>query len=157
MMSKSPRKTPGFTLVELLVSLAIVVSLVTMATAIYSSYARDTNVQVLRADLYMVRTAIQRFFQDHGRYPIHGRDLYGNPVSFLDSNSSELVQGVHDGVRHYPERRHRYLQEVPVDPSTNLVDWVLLTEDLEVDMGSSVVQTRVVTNVMSRNPAFNDL
>jgi hypothetical protein len=137
--------------------MAIVVSLVTMATAIYSSYARDTNVEVLRADLYMIRTSIQRFCQDHGRYPIHGRDLYGNPVSFLDSDSSELVQGVHDGPRHYPERRHRYLQEVPLDPSTNLADWVLLTENLEVDTGSGVVATRVVTNVMSRNPAVNEL
>jgi type II secretory pathway pseudopilin PulG len=156
-MMEAHRRGLAFTLVELLVSLAIVVSLVTAATAIYSAYARDANIQVLRADLYMLRTAIQRFYQDQGRYPFHGRDVYGNVVSFLDNDSSELVQGVHDGANRYPERRHRYLQEMPLDPSTNLPDWVLLTGTLEVPYGTSVVRTTIVTNVTSRNPAFKDL
>jgi len=152
-----PRKNLGFTLVELLVSLTIVLSLVSMASALYSSYARDTNIQVLHSNLFMLRSAIQRFYQDHRRYPIHGRDFYGNLVSFLDDGSSELTQGIRSGAGTYPKNRRTYLQEIPRDPTTNLVDWKIFTQDLSVVVTGSTVNTKVVTNVTSNNPAFSKL
>ena len=153
----------GFTMVELLVTMSILTGLVLMASAVYSGYVREADVHVLKQNLFMMRSAIQAFYSDHGRYPIHGKDIHGNVVSFLDNASSELVQGPHrpkDAAhpRGYPKDRTRYLAEIPIDPTTNLADWKMLMRGVAFPTASgSVVNTAVVTNVISANPEFSHL
>lgn len=156
-------------MVELLVTMSILTGLVMMASAVYSGYVRDANLQVLKENLFALRSATQHFYSDHARYPLHGADVFGNRVSFLDNASSELVQGPHKmrdrGQANnfgYPLNRVRYLPEIPIDPTTNLANWKILTQRASltrtnVDGTDSVVDTLVVTNVASSNPEFANL
>ena len=89
----------GFTLIELIVVMAIVALLVSIAAPRYLASldrARETS---LRSSLLVVRQAIDQFAADRGRYP---------------DSLAELVES-------------RYLRQLPEDPLTGLRDgWVLL-------------------------------
>ncbi|MBI4865171.1 MAG: type II secretion system protein [Candidatus Riflebacteria bacterium] len=154
----------GFTMVELLVTMTILISLVVMASAVYSTYVRDADIQVLKQNLFMMRSAIQQFYLDHGRYPLDGADVYGNRVTFLDNATSELVHGVRSALDRqgannfgFPKKRVRYLPEIPIDPTTNLVNWQILKVSNQSLNPGSVLHSDVVTNVLSANPEFAHL
>lgn len=89
----------GFTVIELLVVLAAMALLLSIAGPRYVDYldaARDT---ALKQDLFQMRDALDKFHADQGRYP-----------KALD----ELVE-------------RRYLRALPEDPVTQRADtWVLL-------------------------------
>lgn len=91
----------GFTLIELLVVMAIVALLVAIATPRYFAHLDRSKESVLRADLSVMRDALDKFYGDHGRYP---------------ESLEELV-------------RRRYLRAVPVDPLTeSATTWVSMTD-----------------------------
>ncbi len=91
-------RTSAFTLVELLVVLAIVAVLLSIAVPRYFSSVDRAKDTVLIENLRTTRDAIDKFFSDTGRYP---------------DTLEELVQ-------------HRYLRAVPHDPVTDSTDtWVL--------------------------------
>nr|WP_197334463.1 prepilin-type N-terminal cleavage/methylation domain-containing protein [Ralstonia syzygii]CCA87189.1 general secretion pathway gspg related transmembrane protein (Type II secretory pathway) [Ralstonia syzygii R24] len=92
------RKPAGFTLVELLVVLAIVAVLLTIAVPRYFSSVDRAKETVLVENLRTTRDAIGKFFGDTGRYP---------------DSLDELVQ-------------HRYLRTLPHDPVADSAEtWVL--------------------------------
>src|SRR5262245_456918 len=94
----------GFTLVELIVVVAIIGILVTVAMPIYKDSVRKARESVLREDLYLMRDAIDQYFTDKGHWP------------------SDLNALVDDG----------YLKQIPVDPLTGGADtWV--TEEAETN------------------------
>jgi general secretion pathway protein G len=97
--AQRPRAARGFTIVELLVVLASIALLLSVAVPRYVRHldvARDT---VLRENLRQVRDAIDKFHADQARYP---------------ANLAELVA-------------KRYLRSVPVDPVTDRSDsWLLV-------------------------------
>jgi prepilin-type N-terminal cleavage/methylation domain-containing protein len=131
------RSRAGFTLLELLVAVAIMGSLVIMAQATYVIYMRDSVEATMKQNLYQLRSAIQQFYADHGRYPYDEQDSFGNPVGFLDTATSELTQGVRSGPNNqFPANRIRYLLEIPVDPTTNLANWRLIPFDNNDDWNS---------------------
>jgi len=87
----------GFTLIEMLVVLAIVATLLTLAFPKYFGSVDRSKDAVLRENLRIMRESIDKFYGDHGRYPLA-----------LD----ELVE-------------KRYLRSVPIDPVTeNNQSWV---------------------------------
>ncbi|ABB75870.1 N-terminal methylation site [Nitrosospira multiformis ATCC 25196] len=89
----------GFTLVELLVVMAIIAVLLTIAAPRYFNSVERSKEAVLRQDLNVMRDAIDKFYGDTGSYP---RDL------------AELVE-------------KRYLRAIPVDPLTESSEtWVTL-------------------------------
>lgn len=93
------RRAGGFTLIELIVVLAIVALLVTLALPRYFHSVERSRETVLRHDLKTMRDAIDKFFADQGRYP-----------AALD----ELAQ-------------RRYLRSVPPDPITDsAATWVVV-------------------------------
>lgn len=95
------RRRRGFTLVEVLVVLAVIALLITVAMPSYLERIEDARVHVLRENLKVMRMAIDRFHADTGRYPTALEELVGA----------------------------RYLRELPVDPVTERADtWVVLTE-----------------------------
>jgi len=65
-VNKSPR---GFTLVELLVVLAIIALLVSIAAPNYVGRTAHAEEAVLREDLRIMRDAIDKHYADAGRYP----------------------------------------------------------------------------------------
>jgi general secretion pathway protein G len=89
----------GFTLIELLVVLAVLAVLAGLVAPRYLDRVDDARDAVLRHNLHGLRTAIDQFYRDKGRYPDALEDLVSE----------------------------RYLRAVPQDPITQRVDtWTTL-------------------------------
>lgn len=89
----------GFTLIEMLVVLAIVALLLSVATPRYFGSLEKGREVALQENLRVLRATLDKFHADKGRYP-----------DTLD----ELVEA-------------RYLREVPLDPITeSATTWVLV-------------------------------
>jgi general secretion pathway protein G len=84
----------GFTLVELLVVLALISILASMAVVQYRNGVRHTQESVLRTDLFRMRDAIDQYYADKNKYP------------------ASLETLVSDG----------YMRQIPPDPLTQSAD-----------------------------------
>ena len=85
----------GFTLIELMVVLAIIAILATIAAVRYQSAVTRAREAVLHQDLTTMRKAIQQYTEDKEAAP---------------SSLDDLVSA-------------DYLREVPIDPMTGQKDW----------------------------------
>ncbi len=99
----------GFTLVELIVVITIVVILVTMAIPIYSNTIRRSKESVLRQNLFTLRTVIDNYTYDKQKAPQALQDLV----------------------------REGYLRDVPLDPITGRNDWRVVMEDAAQSVNQS--------------------
>ncbi|MBL0726175.1 type IV pilin protein [Piscinibacter sp. HJYY11] len=89
----------GFTLMELMVVMAIIASLMTLALPRYFHSVERSREAVLKHDLAAMRDAIDKFVADRGRYP---------------ATLEELAE-------------KRYLRKLPVDPVTDsATTWVVV-------------------------------
>ncbi len=89
----------GFTLMELMVVMAIIASLMTLALPRYFHSVERSREAVLKHDLAAMRDAIDKFLADRGRYP---------------ATLEELAE-------------KRYLRKLPVDPVTDsATSWVVV-------------------------------
>jgi general secretion pathway protein G len=89
----------GFTLVELLVVMAVIALLVSLAAPRYFTSIDKAKESALRESLMQLRQAVDRHFADVGRYP---------------GSLDELVA-------------RKYLRGVPVDPFTERKDtWIVV-------------------------------
>ncbi|HEV8038111.1 MAG TPA: type II secretion system protein [Bryobacteraceae bacterium] len=96
------RRRIGFTLIELMVVMAIVAVLMSVAIPIYSRAIQRAKESVLKNNLFTLRTVIDEYTYDKQKAPQSLEDL------------------VSDG----------YLRQVPVDPMTGTADtWKLIMED----------------------------
>ena len=93
----------GFTLIEVLVTMAIVALILTLAVPRYFTNIDKTREDVLREDLYVLRDAIDKFYADKNHFPTVLEDLV----------------------------TEKYLRAIPVDPYTQSVtSWqVVPSED----------------------------
>jgi general secretion pathway protein G len=92
--SRVPSSSKGFTLVELLVVMSLILILGTLALPQYKHSVQYTREAVLREDLFRLRDAIDQFYADKGRYP--------------ETLDALVTEG--------------YVRKVPVDPITNSAD-----------------------------------
>jgi general secretion pathway protein G len=67
--SRLRRVNSGFTMIELLVVLALIVILSTMGVAQYRSSVVHAKESVLREDLFRMRDAIDQYYADKGQWP----------------------------------------------------------------------------------------
>ena len=88
------RTKRGFTLVELMVVMAIIALLLALALPRYFNHLETSKETILKQDLAVMRDAIDKYHGDRGRYP---------------DSLDELVSA-------------RYLRSLPVDPITDRVD-----------------------------------
>lgn len=91
-------KRQGFTLIELLVVLAIVALLLSIVVPNFFRPLDRSRDTILRKDLQVMRRAIGQYAADKGSYP---------------ENLQALVAA-------------RYLEAMPLDPVTNMVDWIVV-------------------------------
>ncbi len=89
-----PPSRSGFTLVELLIVMALISLLAAMAVVQYKNSVRRSEEAVLKTNLFRVRDAIDQYYADKGKYP------------------ASLESLVSDG----------YLRAVPEDPITKSRD-----------------------------------
>ena len=92
----------GFTLVELLIVLAIVAVLLTIAVPRYYASLDRSKEAVLKENLYQLRDAIDKYYADKGKYP-----------QSLESLATD-----------------KYLRKVPLDPITESAStWLVVSPD----------------------------
>jgi general secretion pathway protein G len=98
------RNQSGFTLIELMIVLALISILAAMGVVQYRNSVQHTQESVLRTDLFRMRDAIDQYYADKNKYP------------------SSLETLVTDG----------YMRRIPEDPITHTADtWQ--TEPAEAD------------------------
>ncbi len=107
----------GFTLLELVVTMALMTILASVALPLAQMHARHLREVELRRDLREIRTAIDRYkdFSDRGLIPVQP-DTFGYPPDL-----ETLVKGVL--VKGSSKLRYRFLRKIPVDPMTGQADW----------------------------------
>jgi general secretion pathway protein G len=91
----------GFTLIELVIVMATIALLLTLAVPRYFTTIDNGKASVQRQNMATIRDAIDKFHGDQGRFP---------------DNLDELV-------------REKYLRAVPVDPFTTAPDWVIVAPE----------------------------
>ena len=84
----------GFTLIEVLIVVTLVVILASMGMVQYQNSVQRSREAVLKEDLFRMRDAIDQFYADKGKYPATLQDLVSE----------------------------KYLRTIPRDPFTNSAD-----------------------------------
>jgi general secretion pathway protein G len=96
-------KNKGFTLIELMIVIAIIGILATLAIPTYKYANIRAKEAVLKENLFRLRDTLDQFYADRGRYP---------------ETLEELV-------------KEGYLRKIPLDPMTKTNDtWELIYEEL---------------------------
>ena len=88
------RTRSGFTLIELMVVMSLIVILASIGLTVYTNSVVRAKESVLKEDLFRMRDAIDQYYADKGKYP-----------ATLDALVSD-----------------KYLRSIPVDPFTNSAD-----------------------------------
>lgn len=127
---KKKRSDRGFTLLELLIVLAIMGVLITIAQPNLKSSIVRAREAVLRENLHQMREAIDQYYADNGKYPAQLTDLF---------NSTDKAKS--------------YLRENPKDPFTGAADWI--TVAVEGDDGGVFDVHSASPLVASDGTAYN--
>ncbi len=108
------RSTEGFTLIEIMIVMTLVIVLSSVGLSLYTNSVTRAKEAVLREDLFRMRDALDQYYADHSRYP------------------ATLDTLVTDG----------YLRAIPEDPFTELADtWQV--EMSEIDLQDLAAQPGV--------------
>ncbi|HVB34670.1 MAG TPA: type II secretion system protein [Patescibacteria group bacterium] len=127
---RRPARNAGFTLIELIVTTAILLILASVALPIARVSVQRRKEAELRQDLYDMRNAIDRYKDAADRNQIQvqaGTDGYPPDLQ-------TLVDGV--PLAGKPGERIRFLRKIPVDPMTGQKNWGLRCAQDEPDSTS---------------------
>jgi len=99
----------GFTMIELMIVMAIVVILISIAVPLYQKALLRAKESVLRNNLFTLRTVLDEYTYDKQKAP---------------QSLSDLVS-------------EGYLREVPIDPITGRNDWKIIMENVMTSVSAS--------------------
>lgn len=97
----SGKRLLGFTLIELMIVMAVIAVLVSVAVPMYQKSVIRARETVLRQNLFTLRTVIDEYTYDKAKAPQSLEDLV----------------------------REGYLRQIPIDPITGQADWEIVMED----------------------------
>jgi general secretion pathway protein G len=104
MMRQLARSTRGFTLIEVLIVVTLIIVLASVGMATYQNSVRRAREAVLREDLFRMRDAIDQYYADKNKYPQSLQDLVSSG----------------------------YLREIPKDPITDSAEtWTTVPAEIE--------------------------
>jgi general secretion pathway protein G len=117
----------GLTLVELIVTVAILTILASAALPVVRFQVKRQNERQLRYDLWQMRDAIDKYKDaaDRGAFQIK-LDSQGYPPDLETLVNGEDVQG----------KKLKFLRKIPVDPMTGQADWGLRSMQDDPDSDS---------------------
>jgi len=98
------RRSVGFTLLEMIIVISIIMILVSIAAPIYSRSVLQARESVLRQDLFQMRSLISQYTLDKQKAP---------------QSLDDLVQA-------------GYMKTLPKDPMTNEANWEAVQEDVQL-------------------------
>jgi len=96
------RRSTGFTLLEMMIVISIILILMSIALPIYSQSVLRSREAVLRQDLFELRSLISQYTLDKQKAP---------------QSLDDLVQA-------------GYIKTLPKDPTTNEANWEVVQEDV---------------------------
>ncbi|HXF13930.1 MAG TPA: type II secretion system protein [Terriglobales bacterium] len=99
--SRQSRASRGFTLIELMIVVSILLILISIAVPQYRSSVKRARESVLRQDLFTMRSVISQYTLDKQKMP---------------QSADDLVQA-------------GYLKQIPTDPTTSQSNWNWHTAD----------------------------
>jgi general secretion pathway protein G len=126
---KGPGRSQGFTLIELMIVMAIMGVLLSIAAPNLKQAVIRAREAVLREDLFQIREAIDQFYADNGKYPAVLTDLI---------NSQEKTKS--------------YLRAIPKDPFTTAEDWITVALEGSGDSGGDSGGEAGIFDVHSASP-----
>jgi general secretion pathway protein G len=117
----------GFTLLELIIATTILLVLSTMVLPITRATVKREKEKRLRADLWEMRDAIDRYKLDADRNAFQIKvDSQGYPPDLETLVKGVDVQG----------KKIRYLRKIPIDPMTGTTEWGLRSMQDDPDSDS---------------------
>ena len=99
--SRKTSRSRGFTLIELMIVVSILLILISIAVPQYTASVKRARESVLRQDLFTMRSVISQYTLDKQKMP---------------QSADDLVQ-------------NRYLKQIPIDPITKEANWTWHTAD----------------------------
>jgi type II secretory pathway pseudopilin PulG len=129
--SMRAKREGGFSLLELLIAMFIMIILLSVALPTYQRSVQHARETVLKENLWQMRRAIDQFSADKGRLP---RSL------------SELVD-------------EKYLREMPIDPMTEGTEWeeVFGSDPMSIDAGQGLTDVKsLATGQDSEGRSYRD-
>ncbi|HEY0784627.1 MAG TPA: type II secretion system protein [Acidobacteriaceae bacterium] len=136
-----PGREAGVTLVELIVTVAILSILATAALPITRFERKRQNERELRYDLWSMRASIDRYKDaaDRGAFQIK-LDSFGYPPDLQTMVDGVDVQG----------KKVKFLRRIPVDPMTGKADWGM--RSMQDDPKSDSFGGQSLFDVYSKSP-----
>lgn len=124
------KSTGGFTFVELMASITIILLLTTIALPLARLQIQRAREIELRRDLRQLRDAIDRYkdFADRNMIPVKA-DTFGYPPDL-----QTLVDGV--TLKGAATAKYKFLRRLPVDPMTDSTDWGMRSMQDDTDSRS---------------------
>ena len=101
-------RAQGFTLIELIVVMAIIALLITIVAPRYMRSLEKSKEAVLKEDLWVMRDALDKYYGDLGKYP---------------NSLDDLVE-------------QKYLRTVPVDPMTDSISTWQVVSPADPELGA---------------------
>jgi general secretion pathway protein G len=133
MNARAKNRGRGFTLIELMIVISIMLILVSIAIPNFNNSIRRSREAVLRQNLFTLRSVISQYTLDKQKAP---------------QSLDDLVQA-------------NYLKQIPIDPMTNQTDWApeqeedtIMSPD-EQDQGGIVDVHSASSQIGTNGTAYN--